>query len=181
MLFQEAWHPNCFRCVTCEQPLVDMLYFYKDGNYYCGRHFGDTMYPRCGGCDELIFAKEYTRAEDKDWHLNHFCCFGCDLELGGHRYMVKLDQPYCLNCYMTKFARLCHRCNNKIGPDVQRISHKELHWHASPECFLCYECNGNLLNKRFIVKNDSVFCSSDCKKDFFDKLEQEQTYSRVQK
>ena len=36
------------------------VYFYKpdkehkgEGKYYCGRHFADTMYPRCNGCDEV--------------------------------------------------------------------------------------------------------------------------------
>ncbi|VDD85954.1 unnamed protein product, partial [Enterobius vermicularis] len=131
----EIWHPNCFRCHTCQQRLVDMLYFYKDGDYYCGRHYGDTMYPRCAGCDELIFSKEYTFAESKNWHFDHFCCFGCDKQLGGHRYMVRDDQPYCFDCYMTKFAKCCQTCHGKIAPDQQRISYKELHWHASGRCF----------------------------------------------
>ncbi|VDK58221.1 unnamed protein product [Anisakis simplex] len=131
----EVWHPNCFRCHTCNQRLVDMLYFYKDGIYYCGRHFGDSMYPRCSGCDELIFSKEYTYAEEKNWHFDHFCCFGCDKQLGGHRYMMRDEQPFCFGCYMKKFARTCHSCGNKIAPDQQRISFKDLHWHAMEACF----------------------------------------------
>lgn len=45
-------------------------------------------------------------AEDGAWHVKHFCCFSCDQELGGHRYMFKENQPYCLECYKTKFARV---------------------------------------------------------------------------
>uniref|UniRef100_A0A183CYT8 LIM zinc-binding domain-containing protein n=1 Tax=Gongylonema pulchrum TaxID=637853 RepID=A0A183CYT8_9BILA len=102
----DIWHVNCFKCYTCNQRLVDLLYFYKDGVYYCGRHFGDSVYPRCSGCDELIFSKEYTFAEDKSWHLDHFCCFGCDMQLGGHRYMMKIEQPFCFNCYLNRYAKV---------------------------------------------------------------------------
>uniref|UniRef100_A0A0R3S5D1 LIM zinc-binding domain-containing protein n=1 Tax=Elaeophora elaphi TaxID=1147741 RepID=A0A0R3S5D1_9BILA len=122
----EIWHVNCFKCHICNQRLVDLLYFYKNGIYYCGRHFGDS----------LIFSKEYTFAEDKSWHLDHFCCFGCDMQLGGHRYMMKDEQPYCFNCYMERYAKVCRYCR-KV-----------------------------LLNQRFIVKNEEVFCSSECKRSF---------------
>lgn len=55
---------------------------------------------------KLIFSKEYTFAEEKSWHIDHFCCFGCDKHLGGHRYITKEDQSYCIDCYMEKFARV---------------------------------------------------------------------------
>ncbi|KAI1732806.1 PET domain-containing protein [Ditylenchus destructor] len=77
----EVWHPGCFRCDICHQLLVDMLYFFKDGQYFCGRHYGEKVYPRCSGCDELIFAKEYTYAEEKSWHVDHFCCFAKRINL----------------------------------------------------------------------------------------------------
>ncbi|KAL3096451.1 hypothetical protein niasHT_024728 [Heterodera trifolii] len=79
------WHPNCFSCSVCQQLLADLLYFYRDGKYFCGRHYAERLYPRCFGCDELIFAREYTFAEEKSWHLEHFCCLGCDRHLSGHQ------------------------------------------------------------------------------------------------
>jgi len=122
------------------------LNFYKDNKIYCGRHFGNSLFPRCAACDELIFAKEYTMAEDRAWHVKHFCCFSCDQELGGHRYMFKENQPYCLECYKTNFARTCQTCSGKIEADVNRISHQDLHWHATSECFFLFwlqECIGS--------------------------------------
>ncbi|MFH4978099.1 hypothetical protein AB6A40_004808 [Gnathostoma spinigerum] len=159
----EIWHPNCFQCEQCKQRLVDLLYFHKDGKYYCGRHFGDKMYPRCAGCDELIFSKEYTWAEESSWHYDHFCCFGCDKQLGGHRYMLRKEQPYCFDCYTSRFARTCLTCGSKIAPDEQRISFKDQHWHARENCFRCRKCGIVLLNRRFVAKNGKVFCSSECK------------------
>uniref|UniRef100_A0A915DLF4 LIM zinc-binding domain-containing protein n=1 Tax=Ditylenchus dipsaci TaxID=166011 RepID=A0A915DLF4_9BILA len=119
-----------------------------DGQYYCGRHYGEKVYPRCSGCDELIFAKEYTFAEEKSWHVDHFCCFGCDLHLGGHRYM-------------------CLACKNKIAPFDSRVSHKEFHWHANAACFKCKNCSMSLANQKFLLKDEHVFCCADCKTQFF--------------
>lgn len=46
------WHPACFVCSTCQELLVDLVYFWKD-RLYCGRHHAETMKPRCSACDEV--------------------------------------------------------------------------------------------------------------------------------
>lgn len=51
--YDKLWHPACFVCCTCTELLVDMIYFWKKGKLYCGRHYGDSEKPRCGGCDEV--------------------------------------------------------------------------------------------------------------------------------
>lgn len=165
----EVWHPGCFRCDICHQLLVDMLYFFRDGQYFCGRHYGEKIYPRCSGCDELIFAKEYTYAEEKSWHVDHFCCFGCDLQLGGNRYVSKEDKPYCIECYMAKFARTCLYCKTKIAPFDSRVSHKDFHWHANAACFKCAYCSKSLANQKFLLKDENVFCCAECKTNFYNK------------
>ncbi|KAE9413620.1 hypothetical protein Angca_006178, partial [Angiostrongylus cantonensis] len=159
----EMWHPNCFRCAECNQLLVDMLYFHFQGKYYCGRHFADQQYPRCAGCDELIFAREYTFAEEKSWHFDHFACFKCDFRLGGHRYMTKNEQPHCIDCYMKYFARSCDTCGEKIGADEKRLNYQDYHWHAKMECFHCRQCDMDLIGKKFLFKDRNLFCSSQCK------------------
>ena len=50
---------------------------------------------------------EVPRAEDQDWHCNHFCCFHCDVDLGGKQYRPQEGQPYCLKCYEIAFASVC--------------------------------------------------------------------------
>ncbi|KAF5893477.1 testin isoform X2, partial [Clarias magur] len=102
--FDKLWHPGCFVCCTCNELLVDMIYFWKKGNLYCGRHYGDSEKPRCGGCDELIFSNEYTQAEGQNWHLKHFCCFDCDCILAGETYVMENDKPVCQPCYMKNHA-----------------------------------------------------------------------------
>ena len=48
-----AWHPQCFCCHKCKELLVDMIYFFSDGNVYCGRHYAELGGHRCSGCDEV--------------------------------------------------------------------------------------------------------------------------------
>lgn len=50
---ETLWHPACFVCSACQELLVDMIYFWKDGKLYCGRHYCDSEKPRCAGCDEV--------------------------------------------------------------------------------------------------------------------------------
>ncbi|KAK3728950.1 hypothetical protein QZH41_016820, partial [Actinostola sp. cb2023] len=51
---EKCWHPGCFVCSMCNNLLVDLIYFYKDGNIYCGRHYAEQFKPRCAACDEWI-------------------------------------------------------------------------------------------------------------------------------
>ncbi|KAF8375691.1 tes-1 [Pristionchus pacificus] len=136
----DAWHPKCFRCCVCNELLADLIYFYHKGDYYCGRHFAEKQYPRCSGCDELIFAKEYTLAEGKSWHFEHFACDKCDLRLGGHRYITKDEQPHCLECYLKHYAKV----------DMQHLSQ-------------CENCEKNLIGEKFLLKEKTLFCSAKCK------------------
>ncbi|NXB41025.1 TES protein, partial [Struthidea cinerea] len=102
--YDKLWHPGCFVCCTCGELLVDMIYFWKNGNLYCGRHYCDSERPRCAGCDELIFSNEYTLAEGQNWHLKHFCCFDCDCVLAGVTYLTVNDNPVCKSCYVKNHA-----------------------------------------------------------------------------
>lgn len=51
--YDKLWHPACFVCSSCHELLVDMIYFWKNGKLYCGRHYCDSEKPRCAGCDEV--------------------------------------------------------------------------------------------------------------------------------
>ncbi|XP_041460122.1 testin-like isoform X3 [Lytechinus variegatus] len=160
----KCWHPGCFRCTTCNELLVDLIYFFKGDNIYCGRHYADTLKPRCAACDELIFALSYTQAEDRNWHVNHFCCFECDTPLGGQQYVAKDSHPYCMECHSKKFAKVCTSCGMKIGAGVPRLSHNKHHWHADDDCFRCSNCKITLVGKSFLPKEGYIFCSTKCKK-----------------
>lgn len=158
-----CWHPQCFVCNVCKELLVDLIYFFRKGEVYCGRHFAEIMdIPRCNACDELIFVPNYTSAEGRSYHVKHFCCFECDIPLGGMKYILVEDQPNCLNCYQAKYGKTCHTCKQPIAAGDQRISWKELHWHVDAKCFCCASCKKFLLGGKFTVKENQPFCSRQC-------------------
>ncbi|KAL6106269.1 tes [Pungitius sinensis] len=162
--YDKMWHPACFVCCTCQELLVDMIYFWKKGKLFCGRHYGDSEKPRCGGCDELIFSNEYTQAEGQNWHLKHFCCFDCDCILAGETYVMESDKPVCQPCYMRSYAVKCAACQEPVEPEAQRVSYGEHHWHAEPQCFKCSGCSKCLVGQRFMAAQGFLFCSVECKK-----------------
>ncbi|XP_032223003.1 testin isoform X2 [Nematostella vectensis] len=162
----KCWHPGCFVCTVCNNLLVDLIYFYKDGVIYCGRHYAEQFKPRCAACDELIFSETYTQAEDRNWHQRHFCCLECDRDLGGQLYVARGGQPHCLECYDKYYAKHCMSCKKNIAADAKRIEHQGQFWHATSECFHCAKCNKDMLGKQFLKTKNNIFCSVDCAKSY---------------
>ncbi|XP_019716145.1 LIM and cysteine-rich domains protein 1 [Hippocampus comes] len=76
------WHPACFTCAECGQGLADLVYFWSDRRLLCGRHYCQSVRPRCSGCDELIFGESFHMAQDgRAWHHQHYCCWRCGQSL----------------------------------------------------------------------------------------------------
>lgn len=48
-----AFHPNCFKCTSCEIFLTDLAYCMHNQKPYCMRHYGNLFHQRCGICDEV--------------------------------------------------------------------------------------------------------------------------------
>ena len=48
-----SWHAACFVCCVCKELLVDLIYCFKDGRIFCGRHHAEMLRPRCAACDEV--------------------------------------------------------------------------------------------------------------------------------
>ncbi|CAF1502059.1 unnamed protein product [Adineta steineri] len=156
------WHPQCFNCTQCKEFLVNLIYYYKDGQLYCGRHHAELYKPRCTACDEIIFSDECTEAEGYSWHMDHFCCSNCQKRLGGERYVMRQTQPFCLNCFETMYAEYCDTCGERIETDQAQMAHESQHWHATDTCFYCYTCRIPLHNRGFFPRYGALFCSNDC-------------------
>ncbi|KAH1188001.1 prickle planar cell polarity protein 3 isoform X1 [Mauremys mutica] len=157
-----CWHPQCFQCTTCQELLVDLIYFYQEGKIYCGRHHAERLKPRCQACDEIIFADECTEAEGRHWHMRHFCCFECEEALGGQRYVMHQSRPYCCRCYQALYAEYCDACGEPIGINQGQMTYEGQHWHATDACFCCTRCRLPLLGKPFLPKGGQIFCSRGC-------------------
>ncbi|KAL8178979.1 UNVERIFIED_CONTAM: hypothetical protein K2H54_058243 [Gekko kuhli] len=157
-----CWHPACFVCHICLQPLVELIYFHRDGKIYCGRHHAEFFRPRCASCDQLIFTLECMEAEGLCWHEEHFCCLECDLPLGARRYVMKGGQPYCCACFESLYADVCQACGEIIGVDSEQASLQGQHWHAKGSCFCCSLCKKALLGQLITTRCGLLFCSEAC-------------------
>ncbi|XP_074499599.1 uncharacterized protein prickle3 isoform X1 [Sebastes fasciatus] len=157
-----CWHPQCFQCSTCSELLVDLIYFFHEGQIYCGRHHAERLKPRCQACDEIILADECTEAEGRYWHMKHFCCFECEAALGGQRYIMRESRPYCCSCYESLYAEYCDTCGNNIGIDQGQMTYEGQHWHAVETCFCCARCRLPLLGRPFLPRGGLIFCSRPC-------------------
>uniref|UniRef100_A0A3Q1CZL1 Prickle homolog 3 n=2 Tax=Amphiprion ocellaris TaxID=80972 RepID=A0A3Q1CZL1_AMPOC len=157
-----CWHPQCFQCASCSELLVDLIYFYQDGQIYCGRHHAERLKPRCQACDEIILADECTEAEGRYWHMKHFCCFECEAALGGQRYIMRESRPYCCSCYESLYAEYCDTCGEHIGIDQGQMTYEGQHWHAVESCFCCARCRLPLLGRPFLPRGGLIFCSRPC-------------------
>jgi len=159
----KCWHPACFSCCECGEILEDLLYYYSYGQLYCGRHFAAKMnIPRCSACDELIFSAEYTAAEDRYWHVKHFCCWICDMPLAGHKYIPVEGMPHCLKCWQSQHGKTCRTCQEIIHPQDQRVSLGGHHWHTRSQCFKCGVCGVSLMGGKLLLRQGEALCSSTC-------------------
>uniref|UniRef100_A0A914WSY0 Uncharacterized protein n=2 Tax=Plectus sambesii TaxID=2011161 RepID=A0A914WSY0_9BILA len=161
---RQVWHPGCFVCNFCDELLVDLIYFNHEGRVFCGRHHAETQYPRCAGCDEIIFSENCTEAEGRSWHMTHFTCFECDRQLGEQRYRMQDKRPYCIDCYDSVYGQrcACAACRLPINADDAYIVRDNCQWHASDRCFVCGVCSKSLLGKCFLPRRGKLYCDLDC-------------------
>lgn len=96
--------------------------------------------------------------------MKHFACFECEHQLGGQRYIMREDKPYCLGCFDTMFAEYCDYCGEVIGVDQGQMSHDGQHWHATDQCFSCCTCRCSLLGRPFLPRRGTIYCSIACSK-----------------
>ncbi|NXM82109.1 LMCD1 protein, partial [Oenanthe oenanthe] len=96
--YSRQWHPRCFVCCRCAEPLVDLIYFWGGGAAWCGRHYCESLRPRCAGCDEIIFSEDYQQVEGLAWHNKHFACLECETLLTGKPFTLANASLLCPGC-----------------------------------------------------------------------------------
>ncbi|XP_020647076.2 LIM and cysteine-rich domains protein 1 isoform X1 [Pogona vitticeps] len=100
--YDHQWHPACFVCCKCSEPLVDLIYFWKNGSIWCGRHYCESIRPRCAACDEIIFSEDYQQVEGLTWHKQHFTCLECEALLTGKPFILDAANLLCTTCSKNK-------------------------------------------------------------------------------
>jgi hypothetical protein len=67
----------------------------------------------CCVCRKPIHGQVVT-ALNKTWHLEHFTCVHCGIELGKENFFEKNGQPYCETDYHELFSPKCAYCSQPI-------------------------------------------------------------------
>lgn len=108
---------------------------------------------------QLIFSDDYLKAMNDSFHIDHFMCRHCDVNLAGQRYVLRDRKPFCIDCYEQQYSHLCEKCHKSIGIDSSDLSYREKHWHDT--CFKCEKCHNSLLDRPFGSEAGKVYCA-DC-------------------
>jgi len=107
-----VFHPACFVCTHCREPFLGSSNFMeRDGKPYCQLHWHQLFGYVCAKCDRPIIGK-VIRACGKAYHLEHFTCSSCDVQLGGQVFE-----------YETK--PMCKKCFSKLPADVRKRIEKK--------------------------------------------------------
>lgn len=157
-----VWHPNCFKCSECDCALVDLVYHIYEGRKYCTLH--KPILPKiCSYCmEEITQSEEYSKANGRFYHPEHFQCWQCATVLSGERYYGCGFYPMCVACYDSQLAKPCRSCKGAIQIDTQFYSVGRRRWHASPFCFKCSACQASLVGSRLISSRGELFCNRQC-------------------
>ncbi|XP_076178823.1 actin binding LIM protein Uncoordinated 115a isoform X3 [Ptiloglossa arizonensis] len=157
---KHAFHPNCFHCQRCRQPLLGQgtKVSLVQGQALCHRCVGipvrEASMPvgytaitreagdgpsdpgACAGCGNQLREGQALVALDRQWHVWCFKCHSCDTVLHGE-YMGKDGVPYCEKDYQKQFGVKCAYCNRYISGKVLQAGDNH---HFHPTCARCTKC-----------------------------------------
>ncbi|XP_012234436.1 actin-binding LIM protein 2 isoform X9 [Linepithema humile] len=155
---KHAFHPNCFHCQRCRQPLLGQgtKVSLVQGQALCHRCVGipvreaatpvsnstgtksggHTDPGACAGCGNQLREGQALVALDRQWHVWCFKCHSCDTVLHGE-YMGKDGVPYCEKDYQKQFGVKCAYCNRYISGKVLQAGDNH---HFHPTCARCTKC-----------------------------------------
>ncbi|XP_011250930.2 actin-binding LIM protein 2 isoform X7 [Camponotus floridanus] len=154
---KHAFHPNCFHCQRCRQPLLGQgtKVSLVQGQALCHRCVGipvrEASTPlgnststkgghadpgACAGCGNQLREGQALVALDRQWHVWCFKCHSCNTVLHGE-YMGKDGVPYCEKDYQKQFGVKCAYCNRYISGKVLQAGDNH---HFHPTCARCTKC-----------------------------------------
>lgn len=149
------FHDTCFTCAGCEKQLANVSFIYKDDRFTCAECYENKFSPKCATCNKT-FKPGVKRMEykGKSYHEKCFSCATCEEAIGQKSFVVIDDSIYCKDCYENEMAKKCAACKNVIT--TTGVVYKEENYHS--ECFVCFACQTNLAEVKFITHEDQPYC-----------------------
>lgn len=150
---ERTYHPECFICTKCKEPITETKFYTHEGNPYCTKDYAASFASICRACQKPILDK-FVFAMDYNWHENHFLCALCRVILTGQTFVERDGKPLCENCHQNNLVDACKVCGKEF--DEKMIIALEEKWHA--ECFKCKTCDLAIVTDTFHVEDGSPVC-----------------------
>jgi len=158
---EKKYHPECFKCNTCNSELAGKPFIEKDGAFFCQECFSENFGKTCAHCEQKITGP-FIEALGQTWCPDHFVCSGCGGGFKDDQFRKHQDRPWCEDCYIKEVADTCGACGKPITGEMFEALGKKFH----AECFVCV--NGHPIGDgaQFYEVEGQINCK-DC---FADKL-----------
>ncbi|ELP90045.1 transforming growth factor beta-1-induced transcript 1 protein, putative [Entamoeba invadens IP1] len=108
---------------------------------------------KCAECGQPLGPQRIT-ALGRNYHPEHFVCFNCKSPLGTNPFHNVDNKPFCKNCFVLKFAKLCATCGKPITAGMVNALGKTYH----SECFVCTKCKSPFASPQFFQKDGNPYC-----------------------
>lgn len=90
----KEFHPECFKCIKCEQTINSSFQILPDGERVCDKCSNDET---CTGCHNVLEG-QYTTALEGKYHLDCFKCTSCSKTLDGSFFQNESGDIVCASC-----------------------------------------------------------------------------------
>ncbi|XP_053382881.1 PDZ and LIM domain protein Zasp-like [Mercenaria mercenaria] len=92
----KQYHPKCFLCHQCKQPIGGTQFHLEDGNPYCENDWRQLYQTMCSSCNFPIEpGDKWVEALGNNYHSECFNCSTCQVNLEGQAFYAKSGKPYC--------------------------------------------------------------------------------------
>nr|CAH8873172.1 unnamed protein product [Trichobilharzia regenti] len=140
-----VYHPTCFVCAQCFQPLSNKEFYEFEGRRYCKYDFQVLFAPFCFKCGEFIMSK-VVKAMSRSWHPECLICDECGVQLVSKGFQRHKSRILCKDCWPVVCQELvgchiCQTCNKPIEVDRHIKYMGDFH---HPHHFHCFDCKEEL-------------------------------------
>ncbi|XP_065059889.1 LIM and senescent cell antigen-like-containing domain protein 1 [Rhopilema esculentum] len=153
------WHPDCFRCELCKDPLADTGFIKNAGRALCKRcHAAEKAKGGrylCNRCHTYIEEGGHIMYMGEPVHPWHYNCYACNKELDVN-CRKKNNELYCLRCHDKMGTPICGSCRRPVEDRVVNALGKQ--WHV--EHFCCAQCEKPFYGHRHYEKNGLAYCET---------------------
>jgi hypothetical protein len=137
----KQYHPDCFVCVSCQQPFPEGEFLVHEGQPFCDPCHNELFAVRCSSCQQPVTGR-CIEVGNKKWHVEHFACEACGTPLAGKPYKEDDGSIFCSTCKAARARRvekdngMCGQCKMPIIGEYIMLRGQRMH----PKHFRCEEC-----------------------------------------